>query len=723
MHIEIQGQLEKITYVDEENGYTIAKMKVKGHRELVTITGNLLSVNPGEVLKLKGIWYNHPKYGEQIKVTSYESVIPATTKGIERYLGSGLIKGIGPVMAKRIVAQFGVETLDVIENSIPRLKEVDGIGDKRIRMIQTAWAEQKEIKEVMLFLQGYGVSSSYATKIFKQYGQKSIRVVKENPYQLATDIFGIGFITADKIAQNIGIAKDSQIRAEAGILYLLKQLSNEGHVYYPYELLIEEGKKVLNLESDVIVKAFGKIASEKKIVLEDINTEEIKENKAVYLTKFYISEVGISNSLKKLLNVKKTLRSFDIEKALEWVQKELGIILAENQIKAVKEAINQKVMVITGGPGTGKTTIINSIIRIYRRLGRSVLLAAPTGRAAKRMAEATGHEAKTIHRLLEFSFQEGGFKRNERNPLEADLLVIDETSMVDTSLMHHFLKAVPVTTTLILVGDVDQLPSVGPGNVLKDIIESGVIPTVKLNEIFRQSRESLIIINAHKVNNGEMPILTYNKARLQDFYFFQIEEPEKILEKIISLCKEKIPEKFKFDPIKDIQVLTAMHKGLIGTSNLNMELQNVLNPSTDKLIIGSKVFNPGDKVMQIINNYDKDVYNGDIGVITRINKEDHEIKVDYEGKVVIYDYSDLDEIVLAYSVSVHKSQGSEYPVVVMPIHTQHYMLLQRNLLYTAITRGKRLVIIIGTKKAMAIAIRNNKTQKRYTYLKNRLSTI
>ena len=720
MHIEIQGQLEKITYVNEENGYTIAKIKVKGHRELVTIAGNLFSVNPGEVLKLKGIWYNHPKYGEQIKVTSYESVIPATAKGIERYLGSGLIKGIGPVMAKRLVAQFGVETLDVIENSIPRLKEVDGIGDKRILMIQKAWAEQKEIKEVMLFLQGYGVSSSYATKIFKQYGQKSIRVVKENPYQLATDIFGIGFITADKIAQNIGIAKDSQIRAEAGILYVLKQLSNDGHVYYPYELLIEECKKVLNLERDVIVKAFGKIASEKKIVIEDINAEEIKENKAVYLTEFYISEAGISKSLKKLLNVKKTLRAFDIEKALEWVQKELGIILAENQIKAVKEAINQKVMVITGGPGTGKTTIINSIIRIYRRLGRRVLLAAPTGRAAKRMAEATGHEAKTIHRLLEFSFQEGGFKRNERNPLEADLLVIDETSMVDTSLMHHFLKAVPVTTTLILVGDVDQLPSVGPGNVLKDIIESGVIPTVKLNEIFRQSRESLIIINAHKVNNGEMPILTYNKDRLQDFYFFQIEEPEKILEKIISLCKEKIPEKFKFDPIKDIQVLTAMHKGLIGTSNLNMELQKVLNPSTDELIRGSKVFKPGDKVMQIINNYDKDVYNGDIGVITRINKEDQEIKVDYEGKVVSYDYSDLDEIVLAYSVSVHKSQGSEYPVVVMPIHTQHYMLLQRNLLYTAITRGKRLVIIVGTKKAMAIAIRNNKTQKRYTYLKNRL---
>ena len=722
MYIEIQGQLEKISYINEENGYTIAKMKVKGHKELITITGNLLPVTPGEILKLKGIWYNHPKYGEQIKVTSYESVIPATAKGIERYLGSGLIKGMGPIMAKRIVTKFGVETLDVIENSVSRLKEVDGIGDKRIEMIQNAWAEQKEIKEVMLFLQGHGVSPSYATKIFKHYGQKSIKVVKENPYQLATDIFGIGFITADKIAENVGIAKDSQIRAEAGILYVLQQLSNEGHVYYPYELLVEECKRVLNLGRDIIVNAFGKITLEKKIVIEDINEGEIKKNnKAVYLTELYVSEVGISNGLKKLLNAKKMLRPFDIEKALEWVQKELGIVLAENQMRAVKESINQKVMVITGGPGTGKTTIINSIIKIYKRLGQRVLLAAPTGRAAKRLAEATGHETKTIHRLLEFSPKEGGFKRNEHNPLEADLIVIDENSMVDTILMHHFLKAVPVTATLILVGDADQLPSVGPGNVLKDIIESGVMPTVKLHEIFRQSRESLIITNAHKVNNGEMPILTHNKDKIQDFYFFQIEEPEKILEKIISLCKEKIPEKFKFDPVKDIQVLTAMHKGIIGTSNLNTELQKVLNPSTDELVRGSKIFKSGDKVMQIINNYDKDVYNGDIGVITRIDKEEQEITVDYDGKSVIYDYKDLDELVLAYCVSVHKSQGSEYLAVVMPVHTQHYMLLQRNLLYTAITRGKRLVVLIGTKKALAIAIGNNKPQKRYTYLKNRLT--
>jgi exodeoxyribonuclease V alpha subunit len=484
---------------------------------------------------------------------------------------------------------------------------------------------------------------------------------------------------------------------------------------------VEECKKVLNLERDIIVKAFGKIALERKIVIEDMNEEESEGNsKAVYRAELYVSEEGISHSLKKLLNAKKMLRLFDIEIALEWVQKELSIILAENQIKAVKESIQKKLMVITGGPGTGKTTIINSIIKIYKRLGQRVLLAAPTGRASKRMTEATGHEAKTIHRLLEFSPTGGRFKRSEQNPLEADLIVIDETSMVDTILMYHFLKAVPITATLILVGDMDQLPSIGPGNVLKDIIESGVVPTVKLHEIFRQSRESLIIINAHKVNNGEMPILTHNKDRLQDFYFFQIEEPEKILEKIISLCKEKIPERFKFDFIRDIQVLTAMHKGIIGASNLNLELQKVLNPSTDELIRGSKVFKSGDKVMQIINNYDKDVYNGDIGVITRIDKEDQGITVDYDGKSIIYDYKDLDEIVLAYCISVHKSQGSEYLAVVMPVHTQHYMLLQRNLLYTGITRGKRLVVLIGTKKAMAIAIRNNKPQKRYTYLKNRL---
>ncbi len=721
MQSELQGQLERITYSNKETGYTIGKLKVKGYRDLVAFTGNLLSANAGEVLKLRGKWYNHPKYGEQFKVDSYVSVVPATTKGIEKYLSSGLIKGIGPVMSKRIVTKYGVKTLDVIENTIEILREVEGIGNKRIQMIEKAWVEQKEIKEVMLFLQGHGVSSTYATKIFKQYGQESIQVVKENPYRLATDIFGIGFIIADRIAKDMGIADDSQIRAEAGILYVLQQLSNDGHVYYPYELLIEECKKVLNTERDIIVKAFGTIALEKRIVIEDINDEEIKaNNKAVYLSRFYVTEVGIASNLKRLLSNEKTLRQFDVDKALAWVQKKLNITLAENQKIAVKKSISDKVMVITGGPGTGKTTIINSIIKIYNKLGQKVLLTAPTGRASKRMSEVAGHDAKTIHRLLEFKPRDGGFKRNEQNSLEANLIVVDEASMVDTILMYHLLKAVPEEATLIIVGDVSQIPSVGAGNVLKDIIDSGTVSTVQLNDIFRQSKQSKIVINAHRINKGYMPILDPNRNNTQDFYIITIEEPEKIVEKIILLCRDRIPKRFKCDPIRDIQVLTPMNKGILGASNLNIELQKTLNPSSNELVRGSRVFRKGDKVMQIVNNYDKDVFNGDIGVITDIDREDHEVTVNFDGKAVAYDYKNLDEIVLAYAVTVHKAQGSEYPVIVMPIHTQHYMLLQRNLLYTGITRGKKLVVILGTKKALAIAIKNNKPQRRYTYLKQRL---
>ena len=722
MFTEIKAQIERITYYNEENGYTIAKAKIGGRHDLVTVVGNLLSVNAGEVLKLKGEWHNHPKFGEQFKIIGYESIVPATVKGIEKYLGSGLIKGIGPVMAKRLVTKFGLETLNIIETDIKKLHEVEGIGDKRIEMIRKAWDDQKEIREVMVFLQDKGVSPTYGAKIFKQYGKESIKVVQENPYRLATDIFGIGFITADKIAEKLNIAKDSQIRAEAGILYVLHQLSDEGHVYFPYEQLVEECKKILGVEKDTIVKAFEQIATDRKIIIEDLNKEgEFKENnKAVYLAKFYVSECGVASKLKTLIQCPKTLRTFDRDKAIEWVQGELKIQLAENQKQAVRESIDKKVMVVTGGPGTGKTTIINSIIRIYKKLGQRVLLAAPTGRAAKRMNEATGHGAKTIHRLLEFSPKEGGFKKDENNPLAAELIVIDETSMVDTILMYHFFKAVPKEATLILVGDVDQLPSVGAGNVLKDIIESNFIPTVTLTEIFRQAKESLIIVNAHRVNNGQMPMVTYHKDHPQDFYFFEIEEPEKALEKIIELCKEKIPKKFGFNSVNDIQVLTPMHRGIVGVTNLNAELQKHLNHSSDEFTRGGKVLKVGDKVMQIRNNYDKEVFNGDIGRIIKIDREEQVIVVDYDGRYIPYEYSELDEIVMAYAVSVHKSQGSEYPVIVMPILTQHYMLLQRNLLYTGVTRGKKLVILVGTKKAIAIAIKNNKPQKRYTLLRDRL---
>lgn len=721
MTIEIKGQLERITYHNQENAYTIAKMKVGGRHDLVTVVGNLLSVSPGEVLKLKGEWHNHPKFGEQFKITSYESIIPATVKGIERYLGSGLIKGIGPVMAKRLVTKFGLETLQVIETDTKRLAEVDGIGDKRIDMIKKAWDDQKEIREVMVWLQGNGVSPTYGAKIYKQYGRESVQIVQQNPYRLATDIFGIGFITADKIAEQIGIAKDSLIRAEAGILYVLHQLSDDGHVYYPYEPLIEECNKILGVERDIIVKAIGTIALEKKIIIEDLCQEQYKENnKAVYLAKFHVCEVGIASRLKALMQYQKNLRAFDRDKAIEWVQQELKIQLAENQQQAVREAIDKKVMVVTGGPGTGKTTIINSIIKIYEKLGKRVLLSAPTGRASKKMSEATGHEAKTIHRLLEFSPKEGGFKKNQDNPLNADLIVIDETSMVDTILMYGFLKAVPHEATLILVGDVDQLPSVGAGSVLKDIIDSGSIPTVRLNEIFRQAKESMIIVNAHRINNGEMPWFTPQGNQPQDFFFFQIEEPEEVLAKIVELCRDKIPQKFGFKPIDDIQVLTPMHRGTVGSSNLNTELQKHLNPSQDEFIMGGKTLKIGDKVMQIRNNYDKEVFNGDIGKIMKHDREQHEVVVNYDGRAVPYEYTELDEIVHAYAVSVHKSQGSEYPVVVIPVLTQHYMLLQRNLIYTGITRGKKMVVLVGTKKALAIAIKNNKPQKRYTLLKDRL---
>jgi exodeoxyribonuclease V alpha subunit len=720
--MELRGQIETITYHNEENGYTIAKVKVEGRHDLVTVVGNLLSLNPGEVLKLEGQWDYHPKFGEQFRITSYESVIPATAKGMEKYLGSGLIKGIGPVMAKRLVAKFGLETFNIIESDSKRLREVEGIGDKRIEMISEAWDDQKEIRGVMVFLQDKGVSPAYAARIYKQYGKKSVEVVRVNPYRLATDIFGIGFMTADRIAEKLGIPRDSQVRAEAGILHVLHQLSDEGHVYYPYELLLEECRKILGVERGILIKALGKIAADRKIVIEDLNREEVRENnKAVYLAGLYASETGVADRLRKLMKIPKQLRAFDRDRAIEWVQNELKITLAENQRTAVKEAVAKKIMVVTGGPGTGKTTIINSIMRIYGKLGQRVLLAAPTGRAAKRMTEATGHEARTIHRLLEFSPKAGGFRRDENNPLDADLIVIDEMSMVDTVLMHNLLKSIPDQATLILVGDVDQLPSVGPGNVLRDIIDSGIIPTVKLTDIFRQAKESLIVINAHRVNNGQMPISQHQADHPRDFYYFEIEEPEKVLEKIIELCGEKIPKKFGYDPVNDIQVLTPMHRGVVGVVNLNAELQKHLNPSEDELVRGEKILRVGDKVMQIRNNYDKEVFNGDIGRIARINREDQEVIVDYDGRVVSYEYAELDEIVTAYAVSVHKSQGSEYQAVVMPILTQHYMLLQRNLLYTGITRGKRLVVIVGTRKAIGIAVNNDKQQRRYTLLRERLT--
>jgi exodeoxyribonuclease V alpha subunit len=722
---EIKGQIERITYNNQETGYTVARIKVPGRMDLVTVVGNLMAPMPGEILRMKGEWTSHPKYGEQFKVVYYDSSIPATVIGISKYLGSGLVKGIGPVMAERIVKQFGNQTLDIIESQIERLAEVDGIGKKRIGMIRQAWDDQKEIREVMLFLQSQGISSAYASRIYKHYGDRSIGIVRENPYRLAMDIFGIGFKTADKIAEQLGFSKTSPLRAEAGILFILNQLADDGHVYYPYEPLMEKCQEVLQIDHNIMTNALQVLNTSGKIIIENLN-DGIKDfspnNQAIYLSKFYLCEKRIADRLKLLVSTPKALRPVEVEKAVAWVQRELSIQLAQNQLEAIRNAIENKVLILTGGPGTGKTTVINAILKIFNAMGARCLLAAPTGRAAKRMSEATGIPAQTVHRLLEFSFQRGGFQKNEEKPLNCHVLIVDEASMIDTVLMHHLMKAIPSTASFILVGDINQLPSVGPGNVLKDMISSGSIPVIKLTQIFRQAAESLIVVNAHRINQGDFPLLPSNdhSKSLHDFYFIRQEDPEKVLNIILDLTCQRIPKRFGFDPVDQVQVLTPMHRGILGASNLNHHLQQVLNPQSNPLTSGTRSFKVHDKVMQLRNNYDKRVFNGDIGRISHIDNDSKEVVVLFDDRPVTYEFTELDEIILAYAVSVHKSQGSEYPVVVIPIMTQHYILLQRNLIYTAVTRAKKLAVLVGTWKALAIGIKNDKTQKRYTLLEKRL---
>ncbi len=716
---DLQGQIENITYFNEETGYTIAKVKVAGNKDLVPCVGSLIRPTPGEVLSMKGEWTNHEKYGRQFKIAFSQTKTPASVHGIQKYLGSGLIKGIGPVMSKRIVAKFGKDTLEIIEHHSERLTEIPGIGAGRIAMIRKAWQDQKEIREVMLFLQAHGVSSGFAAKIFKQYGNDAIGIVQENPYRLARDIFGIGFLTADKIAEKMGFAKESLVRAEAGVLYVLNQLAEQGHVYAPQPFLIDQSQAILGIGADIIEKAILNLAAEQMVTSEG---RPNLDHRAIYLSHFYLAECQVAARLKTLIAAPKQTRQIDADKALAWVQEQLAITLAEKQLQAVKAAIENKLMIITGGPGTGKTTIINAILKIYKTVKTTIFMAAPTGRAAKRMAESTGQEAKTIHRLLEFNFKRGGFQKNENSPLDCDILIVDEASMIDIVLMHYLLKALPVRAPLIMVGDVNQLPSVGTGNVLRDIIASEAAPVVELNEIFRQAKASSIIVNAHRINQGLFPeTKTAPAAALSDFYFIQQEEPKQALETILNLVKTRIPARFKLHPVNDIQVLSPMNRGTVGVTNLNVELQRTLNPGAGGVSRFGKTFRMHDKVMQIRNNYDKDVFNGDIGRIFHIDEEDQEIKVLFEERLVAYDYGDLDELVPAYAVTVHKSQGSEYPAVVIPIMTQHYMMLQRNLIYTAVTRGRKLVVLVGTKKALAIAVKNNKTEQRYSLLKQRLT--
>ena len=715
-HSTIEGILERIVYFNEENNYTVARLQVDKIRDLVAIVGKMPCPNPGETLKLRGEWVFDTKFGRQFRVESCLSVLPSTFTGIEKYLGSGLVKGIGPVMAKRLVAKFELETLDIIEESPQRLLEVEGIGPVRASRITGAWQEQKEVREVMIFLQGHGVSSTYAVKIYKAYGNKAVSVVKDNPYRLALDISGIGFKTADKIARNMGIDPNSQIRAEAGIIHVLSELVDEGHVYYPCDKLTDKTASLLEIDKNILDIALITLVDQRRVVI-----DEQQDQRAVYLTPLYVAEVNVAKRLRTLVESPRQLIQIDIEKAIQWAQQAIGIELAELQKETIREAITSKAMVLTGGPGTGKTTLVNCLIRILEKKGQRILLASPTGRAAKRLGEVTKREAKTIHRLLEYSPKEGGFKRNEDNPLEADLVIIDEASMIDILLINHLLKAIPPKATLLLVGDIDQLPSVGPGNVLRDIIASERVNTVRLTEIYRQAQESMIVVNAHRINKGQFPQIKSQQGRQSDFYFIERDEPEKAVELVKELCASRLPRAFHLNPLDDIQVMTPMHRGLVGVANLNNELQGILNPKGEEVARGGRIFRLKDKVMQISNNYEKEVFNGDIGRIAGIDREDQKLLVMFDDKMVDYEWSEIDQLVLAYAISIHKSQGSEYPAIVVPVLTQHYIMLQRNLLYTAITRAKKLVVLVGNKRAIAMAVKNNRVQHRYTSLAVRLN--
>ncbi len=713
----LEGVLERITYANEENGWSVVKLAIPGRRELVTAVGNILGALPGESLRFTGRWMVDRQYGEQFRAESFLTVKPSTLVGIEKYLGSGLVRGIGKVMAERMVQRFGVQTLEVVDLEPGRLVEVDGIGPVRSQRIQKAWSEQKEIRQVIVFLQSHGISSSFAVKIYKQYKHQAIAIVKENPYRLAIDIFGIGFKTADKIAANLGIAPTSPRRAEAGVLHVLGELSDEGHVYSPGERLVARTSEMLQIDSAIVQEAVGSLALLNQVVLEMLPEGE----RAVFLKSLHTAEEGSALLLRALLAVEARPVQIDVERAIAWFEKRQSISLASEQREALRQAVASKVLVVTGGPGTGKTTLVNGMIQILEKKGLRILLAAPTGRAAKRLTETTGREAKTIHRLLEFSPKFGGFERDRNNPLEADLLILDESSMVDTVLAYNTLKAVPPHCRLVLVGDVDQLPSVGPGNVLGDLIRSGAVPVVRLQHIFRQAQESLIVTNAHRINHGEMPLLK-SEGSQSDFFFLEQAEPDGVLETLKRLLRDRIPTKFGLDAVDDVQVLTPMHRGILGAANLNSELQTLLNPSGETLTRGSRTFRVGDKVMQIRNNYELDVYNGDIGRVIEIDSVEQQLRVVFDGRSVDYDYADLDELVLSYACSVHKSQGSEYPCVVIPLHTQHYVMLQRNLLYTGVTRGRRLVVLVGSKRALAIAVKNANPAARFTRLEQRLKS-
>jgi len=702
--VSIEGVVERIVYENADNGFVVARLAAGNGIPQRTFVGEMLAVTPGETVRLHGRWVEDKRFGKQLRVQSFQTLLPTSVEGIQRYLGSGLVEGIGPAYAERLVNAFGLETLRIIEEQPERLRAVSGIGPKRARQIRAAWDRHRAIQSVMIFLQGQGITTAEAVRIYKAYGDKAMAVIRANPYQLAQDISGVSFMGADRIAQKLGVALDAPQRLDAGLEHALRSAEQEGHVFLQESDLLDRAAELLSISREQL-----------QAPLIDLITRQglIREGQAIYRPLLYSAERGVADLLRTLLRTPHDPVPIQIEKALAWVEDHFKIALAAQQREAIRLGVSAKVMVITGGPGTGKTTVIRSLLAILEKKGLSYLLAAPTGRAAKRMQDATDQEAKTIHRLLEFSPMNGQFLRNENNPLQTDMVIVDEASMIDELLMFSLLKAIPPFARLILVGDVDQLPSVGAGNVLLDVIASGAVPVVRLETVFRQAEKSGIIANAHRINQGEQPL--FNDV---DFIFLERSTPEKTVETIVELIAHRMPSGFGYDPVKDIQILSPMRRGAAGANNLNEVLQEALNPNG--LAAGKRGLRQGDKVMQLRNNYELEVYNGDLGVVSLVENEAKELEVTYEDRVVLYNYDDLDNLGLAYAITVHKSQGSEYPAVVIPFLSQHYMMLQRNVLYTAITRGRERVILVGARKAVAMAVRNCKITTRNTFLTQRL---
>jgi exodeoxyribonuclease V alpha subunit len=714
----LSGTVERVTFHSEESGFSVLRVQLRARRELVTVVGHAAAVSPGEVIQATGAWTNDRVHGCQFTAESLKTVAPTTIEGIEKYLGSGLVKGIGAHFAKRLVQAFGDAVFDVIEQDPARLRSVEGIGPVRASRITDAWRDQKAVREIMVFLHSHGVGTSRAVRIFRTYGADSISLITENPYRLATDIRGIGFLTADRIAESLGIEKTAMIRARAGVGYTLSEAMDEGHCGLPLPDLTANAARLLAIPEDLVARAIDLELADATVV-----ADRVDGSPCVFLSGLYAAERVIAARLRSLAAGTVTWRPVDAERAIPWIEERLGMRLAALQAEALRLAVRSKVLVITGGPGVGKTTLMKAILGVLRARGVRLALCAPTGRAAKRLSEATGLEAKTIHRLLEVDPGTGGFRRQESHPLDCGLLVVDETSMVDVPLMHALLRAVPPAAALILVGDVDQLPSVGPGQVLADVIASGTVPVVRLTEIFRQASESRIIVNAHRINRGEMPEVTFSgEGAASDFYFTEAADPAQAAHRLLQIVHERIPARFGLDPVRDVQVLCPMNRGALGAKSLNVELQKLLNPGGGPAVerFGWS-FSAGDKVMQIENDYDKDVYNGDLGFVSSVDPEAGALVVDFDGRAVVYEFGELDRLVLAYATTIHKAQGSEYPAVVIPVSTQHYPMLQRNLLYTGVTRGKRLVVLVGQRKALAIAVAGRQARRRWSKLREWLA--